>query len=211
MRSTLHLLTRLTLLILVVGLLWHAPEFVAASAEKTKLKCSECHKLSGPHASLNCSNCHRVSVENMTLHVKGIPHIRGNSSEVSLSSIKDPMDLNDFCGRCHSDIYEDYLLLAHGNATFTARGEERYVLVGYKGIRYILHIAPDYTNLVKKNARACVECHDPHDPLLKPLNIMPVQSYRPSPPDERWILLYGIIVVLASTILIYAVGRGWLG
>jgi len=171
--------------------------------------CSKCHYVRGPHQPLGCTTCHKLLGSNLTLYLEGHPSNLINASplpifRVNISDIKDPFELNGFCGSCHREIYEDYLRYAHGNSTFTSENEEILVINGYKGVKYILHIAPEYYNLIKKNGRACVECHNPHDPIAKPLSILPQQSYRPAPPDETNIVLAGSLVSLVGVMMLVA-------
>jgi hypothetical protein len=179
-------------------------------------ECSTCHSVSGAHIGIGCGSCHVIGPEYLNLSIQGVPHgefelywyenssipyrLSGESSD--RHNIVESWELNEFCGSCHNSIYVDYILLAHGNTTYIVDDEDRYVVNGYKGVNYILHIAPDYTNLRVVNARACVECHDPHDPLMTPPSILPVQSYRPPPPDQRSISLYGLTILLISLMII---------
>jgi len=170
-------------------------------------KCAKCHYVGGPHRSLGCTSCHRIVDGNFSLYIEGHPSNLINSTpiplfEINLSDISDPYKLNIFCGICHKDIYNEYIHYAHGNTTFVAPNQETILINGYKDIKYILHIASKYNRLEKVNGKACVECHNPHDPIFKPPSILSKQSYRPPPPDESDLTNLGLIVICTSIFLV---------
>lgn len=83
---------------------------------------------------------------------------------------------------------------------------------GYKGVSYVLRFCPTYEELKVEHARSCVECHDPHDPVMPPPGILEKQSYRLEPPEQAAVARGGLAVLLAGASLIAAAaalhGRG---
>ena len=170
-------------------------------------KCAECHYVAGPHRPLGCSSCHRIIGQNLTLYIEGHPSNLINSTPIQLfqlniSDIDDPYRFNEFCGTCHQEIYNEYIHYAHGNTTYIAPNQSELIINGYKNIRYILHIANNYKDLSKAHAKACIECHNPHNPIFNPPSILAKQSYRPPPPDETRLMDIGILVLVGGSLLI---------
>ena len=208
------------LLISSILLVYYSGVVSVKAAEQTPQlgefeKCSKCHYVRGPHQPLGCTTCHNLLGSNLTLYLEGHPSNLINASplpifRVNISEIDNPFELNEFCGGCHQEIFEDYERFAHGNSTFTLKNQEILVIKGYKNVDYILHLAPEYYNLVEINGRACVECHNPHDPVAKPLSILPLQSYRPAPPEQSDILLVGSVVTVIGIVLV-ALNFVWRG
>ena len=154
-------------------------------------KWSEFHGINlttGAHRGLYCVNCHVPDTAMMKL--RGGVDIK----VLGLHSHEELMETNRACATCHPRTYMDYLHYAHGNTTFKcASGGEEYRIVGYKNVTYIYHACNDYHNLTLAHPKACVECHNPHDPVVYPLNILPKQSDRPEPPDQTPIAIGGIL------------------
>ena len=178
-------------------------------------QCATCHYVRGSHQSLGCYSCHNLLGENLTLYLEGHPSNLINSSplpifRVDISKIEDPYEFNEFCGSCHTDILEDYEFFAHGNVTYVTDNHEVVVIKGYKDVFYRLHIADDYYNLQVVPGKACIECHNPHDPVMEPLSILPKQSYRPEPPNQSNIITIGISAVVVGLLLLVIAGwRRW--
>ena len=180
-------------------------EYYPCSECHTKLrpsglsKASEFHGVDlgvGAHASLYCINCHDVDSAMMKLQ---------GGVDIAIPFIHDREDLmgtNSLCGLCHAREYQDYLQLVHGNKTMTCEGGEVYRVLGYKGVDYYLHYCSDYTNLETRPAMACVECHNPHDPVMSAPGVLPEPSHRPPPPNEDPILYGGLPVLAAGLALV---------
>jgi len=140
----------------------------------------------GPHRGLYCNNCHipptmQKLINNAEVYIPGI-HPREKL-----------METNRVCAVCHPREYMDYMLLVHGNKTYTCPGGKDIKVKGYKGVIYDFHICPNgWKNLKAVPARACVECHDPHDPTYYALGPLPEPSLRPPPPNED-VITYGMI------------------
>nr|WP_236698103.1 hypothetical protein [Pyrodictium occultum] len=161
----------------------------------------------GAHRGLVCSNCHRPPtminlVGGAKVYIPG-PHSRDKL-----------METNKVCAVCHPREYRDYINLVHGNKTFVCQGGKVVKVKGYKGVIYNFHICPSYKDLKTVPARACVECHDPHNPVLKALNILPEPSFRPPPPNESSVtygniaaVVGGLILVLGALVLPYERSR----
>ena len=150
----------------------------------------------GAHRGLYCSNCH-VPPTMIQLRGGGRVYIPGLHNRTQL------IEASKVCAVCHPREWEDWLHLVHGNKTYTCPGGKVVYVIGYKGIRYPFHICPHgYKNLKTIPARACVECHNPHDPVYKPLGPLPRPSTRPPPPDETNYLLGMTATVIAGLALI---------
>ncbi|MCE4625003.1 MAG: hypothetical protein F7C35_03970 [Desulfurococcales archaeon] len=153
---------------------------------------------SGAHKGLMCSNCHNPESAMMEL--------RGNIS-LAILGVHNRSQLmadNLLCAQCHAKIYKDYLLGAHGNRTFDCPNGQAIEVKGYKGVKWVYHICDDYTKLKQKPARACVECHNPHDPTYYAISILPPPEGRVPPPDESSITYGGIAVLVTGLVLIAA-------
>ncbi len=199
---------RVAILLLLVAALY-APVLAASSEGQEFYPCSQCHAAltvsgqsrasefhgvdltEGAHGGLYCSNCHLAP--QVDVLVGGV-----NISIPGLHPRDSLMELNKACATCHADVYRDYQLHAHGNQTYTCSGGTAELVEGYKGVGYWFHLCPEYRDLSVEPARACVECHNPHDPTMPALSILPEPSDRPSPPDESSIALGGLVVVLVG-------------
>ncbi len=162
---------------------------------------SEVHKKNltlGAHAGLYCTNCHvpEDAMMNLTGGVElAIPGLHSPDSLLKISKL---------CGLCHADVLQDYEVFAHGNTTFTHGSGKTIIVRGYKGVAYVLHLSSDYKNFKLKHGRACVECHEPHNPIMEPPSILPRQSYRPPPPREGIIAYGGLLIYIISVVLVLA-------
>ena len=159
---------------------------------------SEFHgiKLEGKHSSLVCSNCH--------IPDSGMMKLRGNVS-IAIPGLSDESSLfetNKLCAECHADIYESYLIGAHGNMTFTCEGGNTSIVYGYKGVKYYYHDCPRNATYTPVQNKPCIACHNPHSPHFKPVSILPPPSDRPEPPKQDYIVYAGIPVVISGVILI---------
>ena len=160
-------------------------------------KASEFHKIDltkGAHAGLYCSNCHKppfmIELENNVF-----VYIPGYHDQSLV------METNKLCAVCHPATYEDYKLLVHANKTYTCPDGELLVIKGYKDVAYNFHICPNgYKNLTTVPAKACVECHNPHDPVYPSLSLLPPPSERPSPPDQGSIAVANVLAVIGALI-----------
>jgi hypothetical protein len=166
------------------------------------VKIVDIHKvdlLKGAHQGLYCSNCHDVD-NPMKLKNGAIVVPK------KLATKQDLMSYNTLCAQCHPRTYDDYIHLAHGNKTFVCPQGKTVLIIGYKGSPYWFHQCPDYNgHFERKPARACVECHDPHDPVKLPNSIMPPPSDRPKPYPQPMIEKTTIILmVLAAAVSIFA-------
>lgn len=212
-----------TVLVLVVAVLVLATSIGiahATSAEKNKeyyksiYPCTKCHLsmnlngmvkksefhhidlTKGAHKGLYCANCHTPPTM-IQLRSGGFVFIPGYHNQSLV------MQTNKLCAICHPKEYQDYLNLIHANKTYVCPGGKVEIIHGYKDINYYFHICPNgYKNLTTVPARACVECHDPHDPVFKPLNILPTPSERPAPPNERSIAIGNILAVIGALVAI---------
>ena len=150
----------------------------------------------GPHRGLYCANCH-IPPTFINLRGGARVYIPGLHNRTLV------MQTNKLCAICHPREYQDYLDLIHGNKTFTCPGGKVIIIHGYKGINYYYHICPDgYKHLETLPARACVECHNPHDPVVKPLNILPTPSERPAPPKETSIAIGDVLALVGGLIAV---------
>ncbi len=148
----------------------------------------------GAHRGLYCSNCH-IAPQMIDLQGGARVYIPGYHNRSLV------MQTNKLCAVCHPQEYEDYMNLIHGNKTYVCPGGKLEKVVGYKNVTYPFHICSNgYKNLTTIPARACVECHDPHTPTMKPLSILPEPSERPSPPDEKAIAAGNILALLAALV-----------
>ncbi|AEM38969.1 hypothetical protein Pyrfu_1102 [Pyrolobus fumarii 1A] len=160
-------------------------------------KVVEFHKIDltvGAHRGLYCSNCH-VPPLMQELVGGGEVYIPGMHPRDKL------METNKVCAVCHPREYKDYEMLVHGNKTFECPDGKVVKIVGYKGVIYDFHVCSEYKNLEKKPARACVECHDPHDPTYYAINILPEPSDRPAPPAQDEVV-YGTVAALVGGLLL---------
>ena len=149
----------------------------------------------GAHRGLYCSNCHVAPlmmelVGGIEIRVKGVH----NTSQL--------METNKLCATCHPREYEDYVRLVHGNKTFTCPGGSVELVKGYKGVVYNFHVCPEYRNLTTVPAKACVECHNPHDPTMPPASILPTPSWRPAPPDQTGVAASTVAVLFGSILVL---------
>ncbi len=148
----------------------------------------------GAHRGLYCLNCHKppfmIELKNdVFVYIPGY-HDR------SLV-----METNKLCATCHPGTYEDYRLLVHGNKTYTCPDGDLLVVKGYKDVAYSFHICPNgYKNLTTVPARACVECHDPHDPVYPSPSLLPPPSERPKPPSQDSIAIANVLAVIGALI-----------
>ncbi len=165
------------------------------TGQRKSVKLHDINLTLGAHRGLYCSNCHVPPIMQELLGGSEV-YIPGLHSRDQL------METNKVCAVCHPREYKDYELLVHANKTLICNEGESVKLIGYKGVDYVFHICPDYTNLSTVPAKACVECHNPHDPLMPPPNILPEPSTRPPPPREDSIALGGLAAVLGGIILI---------
>ncbi len=150
----------------------------------------------GPHAGLYCVNCHVPESAMMELR-GGIPlAVKG------FNSTEDLYRVNELCAQCHADIYELYLVGAHGNTTFDCPGGETHIVYGYNGVKYYYHDCPPGSTYQSRPAQPCIACHDPHQPKMEPASILPVPSERPEPPPQDEILLGGVSTGVAGAALI---------
>jgi hypothetical protein len=158
------------------------------------IKVSEIHKVmltKGAHGGLYCSNCHEADNPMILKNKAVVVHFQ-------YANKKDLMSYNTLCAQCHPRVYDDYIHLAHGNKTFTCEGGKTVLVFGYKGSPYWYHICNDYNGkFERKPARACVECHDPHDPVMLPASIMPPPSDRPEPYPQGMIEATTIVSIVA--------------
>ncbi len=148
----------------------------------------------GAHRGLYCSNCHIPPYMINLVGGAKVPPSWDNRTAL--------METNRVCATCHPREYRDYMMLIHGNKTYTCPGGKVEIVKGYKDVRYPFHICPEYKNLKAEPARACIECHDPHDPVYKPLAPLPKPSMRPPPPNQENILYGFIASVVAGLVLI---------
>jgi len=150
----------------------------------------------GAHRGLMCSNC----------HVPPLMQTLINGSEVFIPGFHNQsqvMETNKVCAVCHPHEYVDYERLLHANKTFICPDGQAYKVIGYKGVDYTFHACEEYINLTVVPAKACVECHNPHNPTMMPLNILPEPSNRPEPPEESDVALGGLAALLGSLVLIF--------
>jgi len=154
----------------------------------------------GPHRGLFCASCHSVpDVWNLkTPWGKVEIRIPGLFNHSSL------METNKVCATCHMRTYMDYQFLAHGNKTYTCPGGKVEFIKGYKGVLYAFHICPQYKNLTTVPAKACVECHNPHNPVYRAISILPPPSERPPPPPQSPIEYGTLAVTIAGLSLLLA-------
>ena len=150
------------------------------------------------HEGVTCSSCHDPESKMMLLR-GGV-----NISTLLFGDRSDRMVVYATCQQCHSGIVEDWLVLAHGNATYTCTGGETVRVQGYQGVAYYLHDCPEGSEYKAVPAQSCVDCHNPHDPTMEPLSILPPTGERPEPPEQDSIVLGGIGVVLVGLGLILA-------
>ncbi len=192
----------------------------AASSEKNKeyyksiYPCTKCHLsmnlngmtkkssfhhidlTKGAHRGLYCANCHTPPTM-IKLRSGGFVFIPGYHNRSLV------MQTNKLCAICHPKEYQDYMNLVHANKTYVCPGGKVEIIHGYKNVNYDFHICPNgYKNLTTVPARACVECHDPHDPVFKPLNILPTPSERPAPPKETSIAIGNVLAVIGALVVI---------
>jgi len=169
---------------------------VYAEANQTIYPCSSCHagvalsgisKASvfhginltvGAHSGLYCANCHVPESAMMKLHGGVEIKVLGVHTHSEL------MDDNKVCASCHPQTYKDYVYFSHGNTSWSCAGGETGLVVGYKSVSYLYHVCEEYRGLKPIHGKACVECHDPHNPTFRPLSILPEPSERPKPPEE---------------------------
>jgi hypothetical protein len=112
------------------------------------------------------------------------------------------LELAKTCRVCHVRVVEDYMLLVHGNKTMKCPGGEAVKVKGYKGVVYDFHVCPEYRNLETLPARACVECHNPHNPTLPALNPLPEPSRRPPPPEQLGIVIGALAASITGVVLV---------
>ena len=155
----------------------------------------------GAHRGLYCVDCHNPQDQMMTL--KGL---EGKIPMVikAFASAQDKMRMNMVCASCHFRTYQDYIHLAHGNKTFECAGGSIILIKGYKGVPYNFHVCNEYIDLKTKPAKACIDCHDPHDPQFKAPHPMPLPSERPLPPEQNSILK-GLIFASAAAIAFFII------
>ena len=140
----------------------------------------------GAHAGLVCSSCHVAPL--MEELVGGVEvRIPGLHSQEEL------VELYRVCQTCHARVVEDYLLLVHGNKTMRCPGGESVKVRGYKGVVYDFYVCPEYRNFETVPARACVQCHNPHNPTMPALEPLPLPSTRPPAPEQP-----GMVVGMTS-------------
>ncbi|BEP17195.1 hypothetical protein PYJP_05470 [Pyrofollis japonicus] len=160
-------------------------------------KKSSFHKIDltkGAHRGLYCANCH-VAPTMIQLHGDAFVFIPGYHNRSLV------MQTNKLCAICHPKEYKDYMNLVHANKTYVCPGGKVEIVHGYKDINYDFHICPNgYKNLKTVPARACVECHDPHDPVFKPLNILPKPSEKPAPPPQRDIAIGNVLAIIGALV-----------
>ncbi|HID40726.1 MAG TPA: hypothetical protein EYP33_01055 [Pyrodictium sp.] len=149
----------------------------------------------GAHRGLFCSNCHTPPAMIDLV----------NGAKVYIPGLHDTEKLketNKVCAVCHPRVVKDYNYLVHGNTTYICQGGNVTRVIGYKGVGYTFHICPEYKNLKTVPAKACVECHDPHDPTMPPASILPAPSERPAPPDETSIAYGTLAAVIGGLALV---------
>jgi len=148
----------------------------------------------GAHRGLFCSNCHIAPT--MIDLVNGaqvyIPGLHGT---------QELKETNKVCAVCHPREVADYNYLVHGNKTYVCPNGNVTKVIGYKGVGYDFHICAEYKNLETIPAKACVECHNPHEPTMPPASILPPPSDRPAPPDETSVAYGTIAAVIGGLIL----------
>ncbi len=149
----------------------------------------------GAHRGLVCSSCHvpptmQKLVNNAEVYIPG------------LHTTEDLKKTNSVCAVCHPRQYLDYNYLVHGNKTFICPDGNVTKVIGYKGVGYDFHICPEYKNLTTVPAKACVECHNPHDPTMPPPSILPEPSIRPPPPNEAGIAFGGLAAIIGGLLLV---------
>ena len=153
----------------------------------------------GAHRGLYCSDCH-IPPTMINLVGGGKVYIPGLHNRTQL------IEASKVCAVCHPREWSDWEHLIHGNKTYTCPGGTVVYITppySYKGVRYPFHICPNhYKDLKTIPAKACVQCHNPHDPVYRPLGPLPVPSLRPPPPNEDNFLYGMIATVIAGVILI---------
>ncbi len=149
----------------------------------------------GAHRGLYCSSCH---VAPLMMELVGGAEIK----VIGVHNTEELKETNRVCAVCHPREYRDYIMLVHGNKTFTCEGGNVSLVLGYKGVVYHFHDCPEYRNLKTIPAKACVECHDPHDPTLPPASILPEPSQRPQPPEQSSIAWSTFAVLVGSILLV---------
>ncbi|GEM_PF-3083335 len=211
----------------LVGILIMLPMLVAistASEEANIYPCQKCHVTInvtgitkeeivhnknltiGAHRGLYCANCHKAPT------VWIMEGVNGTAIEIGIRGIHGREKLDEMalvCANCHYDIYQDYKRLAHGNSTFTCEGGKIINIAGYKGVVYSFHECEEYRNFTPIPARACVECHNPHDPTMEPPSILPRHNYiAPTPEQDN--VVYGTLAVAitAMSLVVLAIVRG---
>ncbi len=160
----------------------------------------------GAHRGLYCANCHKAPT------VWIMEGLNDTLVEIGIKDIhsREKLDeMNLVCAKCHYDIYEDYTRLAHGNSTFVCEEGRIINVAGYKGVIYSFHECKEYSKFTPVPARACVECHNPHNPTMEPLSILPKQNYvAPTPKQDN--VVYGTLAVTitAMSLIVLAIIRG---
>ncbi len=152
----------------------------------------------GAHRGLYCVNCHSApDVWNLKT-----PDGKVDIAIPGMFSHEDLMKMNKVCATCHPRTYEDYVNLLHGNKTYTCPDGHVELVKGYKGVLYSFHVCKEYKNLKTVPAKACVECHNPHDPVYHAISILPPPSERPPPPPQENIAYGTLAVTIAGMALI---------
>jgi len=202
--------------VLAVAAVAEAASQYRSPANYTFYPCSSCHATmdvsgvsknveihgidltKGAHKGLYCVNCHSVpDVWNLKT-----PDGKAEIAIPGMFSHEDLMKMNKVCASCHKRTYEDYINLVHGNKTYTCPDGTVEFVKGYKGVLYAFHVCKEYKNLKTVPAKACVECHDPHDPVYRAISILPPPSERPPPPPQENIAYGTLAVAIAGMALI---------
>ena len=176
----------------------HATMKVTGIAKKVGIHHIDLTK--GAHRGLYCANCHSAP---------DVWHLKTPDGKVDIAipgmfSHEDLMKINKVCATCHPRTYEDYVNLVHANKTYTCPGGHVEFVKGYKGVLYSFHVCKEYKNLKTVPAKACVECHNPHDPVYHAISILPPPSERPAPPKQENIAYGTLAVAIAGMALIVA-------
>ena len=193
-----------------------APSWFKNPANYTFYPCSKCHATmqvtgiaktvaihkidltKGAHRGLYCANCHSMpDVWNLKT-----PDGKVEIAIPGMMSHEDLMKINKVCATCHPRTYEDYVNLVHANKTFTCPDGKVEFVKGYKGVNYAFHICKEYKNLKTVPAKACVECHNPHDPVYHAISILPPPGLRAPPPPQESIAYGTLAVAIAGMALI---------
>jgi hypothetical protein len=180
------------------------PEYYPCSKCHTKIippatvNVSKYHNINltvGAHKGLQCINCHNPDTAMMTMK-NGVP-----LAILGLNTTKELMNLNKLCAQCHMDIYELYNAGAHGNSTYECPNGETLTVIGVNGVKYYQHLC-DKHNYTRVPKEPCVKCHDPHNPTMHAISILPPPSDRPEPPNQDYITITGVAVFFSGLTLI---------